>query len=64
VVWVVERGSDTVRPRSVRLGEFSDDGVVVQEGLSPGEMVVSAGTQFMRDGMKVKVSAADASRRL
>ncbi|WP_416798451.1 efflux RND transporter periplasmic adaptor subunit [Ciceribacter azotifigens] len=60
VVWVVERGSDTVRPRSVRLGEFSDDGVVVSEGLSPGEMVVSAGTQFMRDGMKVKVSTADA----
>ncbi len=62
VVWVVERASDTVRPRSVRLGEFSDNGVVVSEGLSPGEMVVSAGTQFMRDGMKVKVSAADAQQ--
>jgi len=62
VVWVIDRDSGTVRPRAVKLGEFSDNGVVVREGLSSGEMVVSAGTQFMREGMKVKVSAADAQQ--
>ncbi|MFC3162089.1 efflux RND transporter periplasmic adaptor subunit [Ciceribacter thiooxidans] len=62
VVWLVDRDAGTVRPRSVRLGEFSDDGVMVNEGLSPGDMVVSAGTQFMSDGLKVKVSAADAQQ--
>lgn len=60
VVWVVDLEAGTVHPRSVRLGEFSDNGVRVSEGLSPGEMVVSAGTQFMSDGLKVKVSPEDA----
>lgn len=58
VVWLVDRNAGTVLPRSIRLGEFSDDGVMVNEGLSPGDMVVSAGTQFMSDGLKVKISLA------
>ncbi len=62
VVWVVDREAGTVHPRSVRLGEFSDNGVRVSEGLSPGEMVVSAGTQFMSDSLKVKVSPEDAQQ--
>lgn len=60
VVWVVDRKAGTVHPRPVKLGEFSDDGVRVSHGLTPGEMVVAAGTQFMKDGLKVKVSATDA----
>src|SRR5690606_19145317 len=55
IVWVVDRQALVVRPRTVTIADFSDDGIRVSEGLKPGELVVSAGTQFMKDEMKVKL---------
>lgn len=55
IVWVVDRQALVVRPRTVTIENFSDDGIRVSEGLEPGELVVSAGTQFMKDEMKVKL---------
>ncbi|MBP0650527.1 hypothetical protein J8J40_26120, partial [Mycobacterium tuberculosis] len=54
VVWLYDRLTGTVSARSVVLGAGAPDGVRVLSGLAPGDTVVVAGTQFMRDGMKVR----------
>ncbi|WP_432704686.1 efflux RND transporter periplasmic adaptor subunit [Ensifer sesbaniae] len=56
IVWVVDRGTETVRSRPVTLADFTTDGVRVTEGLNVGDLVVAAGTQFMTDDLKVTIS--------
>ncbi|TIR89331.1 MAG: efflux RND transporter periplasmic adaptor subunit, partial [Mesorhizobium sp.] len=48
--------SDTVHPRPIKVANFTADGVAVAEGLKQGDVVVAAGTQFMTDNLKVKLS--------
>lgn len=55
IVWVVDRQSSTVRPRDVEVTEFGPDGVGIAKGLDEKDLVVTAGTQFMQDNMKVKL---------
>lgn len=56
IVWAVDRGSDTVHSRPVKIANFTADGVAVADGLKQGDVVVAAGTQFMTDNLKVKLS--------
>ena len=62
IVWIVDREKGTVSSRPVEVEDFSDDGVRISQGLSTGDLVVSAGTQFMREDMKVKLPETVASR--
>lgn len=62
VVWIVDRGKGTVSSRAVKVADFSDDGVRVADGVAKGDLVVSAGTQFMKEDMKVKLPENIASR--
>lgn len=53
VAWVLdEKGK--VTPRVVKLGEMSGGQVEILEGLEPGQRIASAGTSFLREGMKVR----------
>jgi membrane fusion protein, multidrug efflux system len=61
IVWVVDRSAGTVHPRPIKVAEFSDDGVRVLNGLVPGDVVVTAGTQFMTEDMKVKLPGTNLS---
>ncbi|RJT39908.1 efflux RND transporter periplasmic adaptor subunit [Mesorhizobium waimense] len=56
IVWTVDRTSETVHPRPVKVGDFTADGVNVADGLKQGDVVVAAGTQFMTENLKVKLS--------
>ncbi|WP_415927051.1 efflux RND transporter periplasmic adaptor subunit [Mesorhizobium argentiipisi] len=56
IVWAVDRASDTVHPRPIKVANFTVDGVAVADGLKQGDVVVAAGTQFMTDNLKVKLS--------
>jgi len=56
IVWTVDRASDTVHPRPVKVANFTADGVAVADGLKQGDVVVAAGTQFMTENLKVKLS--------
>jgi multidrug efflux system membrane fusion protein len=58
IVWTVDRTVATVHSRAVKIADFGGDGVRVTEGLKPGDIVVSAGTQFMTEGLKVKLDGA------
>jgi multidrug efflux system membrane fusion protein len=55
IVWTVDRKAATVHARPVEVADFTDDGVGVIKGLAPGDLVVSAGTQFMTENLKVKL---------
>ena len=57
IVWTVDRKAATVHARPVQVADFTADGVGVVKGLAPGDLVVSAGTQFMAENLKVKLPA-------
>ncbi len=56
VVYVADKARETVARREVTLGGVAEDGVRITSGLIPGEIVVSGGIQFLRDGMEVRLS--------
>ncbi|MND42336.1 Efflux pump periplasmic linker BepF [compost metagenome] len=62
VVWIVERDKGEVNSRAVKVAGYGDSVARISEGLAKGDLVVSAGTQFMRDGLKVKLPETVASR--
>jgi multidrug efflux system membrane fusion protein len=62
IVWTVDRTSETVHPRAVKVGSFTADGVNVADGLKQGDVVVAAGTQFMTENLKVKLSGDTAQQ--
>jgi multidrug efflux system membrane fusion protein len=57
IVWTVDRTAETVHARTVKVADFTANGVRITEGLKPGDVVVAAGTQFMTEGLKVKLGS-------
>lgn len=56
VVFVVD-ADNIARRRSVRTSGVTEDGVLVVEGLVPGDRVVAAGAAYVRDGATVRIAA-------
>ncbi|MDX1569993.1 MAG: efflux RND transporter periplasmic adaptor subunit [Xanthomonadales bacterium] len=48
-----EAGEAIVTRRPVTLGELTESGIEVREGLNPGERVITAGVSVIRDGQRV-----------
>jgi membrane fusion protein, multidrug efflux system len=55
VVFVVDAANKVVRKTAVGVGEVADAGIRIASGLQAGDMVVTAGVQFLRDGMRVRL---------
>jgi multidrug efflux system membrane fusion protein len=55
VVFVVDPTTKVVRKTPVTVGGTAEDGVQIAGGLQVGELVVIAGAQFLRDGMRVRL---------
>lgn len=53
MVWLVA-DDNTVSKQPVTLGDMSGDSVVIREGLSAGETIVSAGVSRIIDGMAIR----------
>jgi RND family efflux transporter MFP subunit len=51
--WVIDEASMTVTPRPVKVGRMMGESIEIFEGLEPGERIVTAGTPFLTEGMKV-----------
>lgn len=60
IVWTVDPAKSTVHARPIEVSGFTGDGVDVKAGLKPGDLVVAAGTQFMRENLTVKLPAIGA----
>jgi len=54
-VWIFDEQATTVSRRQVVTGELTDHGVPVEEGLTPGEWVVTAGVSYLAAGQAVKL---------
>lgn len=54
-VWIFDPGAKTVSLRNVEVARHGAGDVVVLSGLSPGEMVVTAGVQTLRPGQIVRL---------
>ncbi|MDX2167293.1 MAG: efflux RND transporter periplasmic adaptor subunit [Deltaproteobacteria bacterium] len=57
-VWVIDPTAHTVALRQVEVLRFDPAGVLIGQGLEPGEMVVTAGVQALFPGQKVRVLGA------
>jgi membrane fusion protein, multidrug efflux system len=55
VTFVVDAVNKVVRKTTVDIGGVGEHGVQIVRGLQVGDMVVSAGVQFLRDGMRVRL---------
>jgi RND family efflux transporter MFP subunit len=53
-VWVVDKATMTVQPRAVRVAGAEGNGLIVSDGLQPGQVVVTAGVHVLTPGLKVK----------
>ncbi|WP_108660921.1 efflux RND transporter periplasmic adaptor subunit [Acuticoccus kandeliae] len=57
-VWVVDPATSTVSLRPVEVSEHLPSRVVIDAGLQPGEVVVTAGVQALRPGQTVRLPDA------
>jgi membrane fusion protein, multidrug efflux system len=55
IAFVASQDTQTVARRDIETGRVSDEGVRVKAGLKPGDILVTAGVQFLEDGMKVRL---------
>ena len=55
-VWVLDEKEMTVKKNEVGVGEMTgSDGIVILEGLSGGERIVTSGVTQLKEGMKVSI---------
>ena len=53
-VWVIDPNTSTVQKREIAVARYHPHAVVVASGLQPGERIVTAGTQSLSNGQKIK----------
>lgn len=63
VVFVVDAVSKVVRKTVVTVGGVAENGAQIAGGLQVGDMVVTAGVQFLRDGMRIRLPGERAHAR-
>jgi RND family efflux transporter MFP subunit len=60
-VWIIDPSTSTVSMREVEVARFDPGTVIVGNGLTIGDVVVTAGVQALHPGQKVRLLAAAAS---
>jgi RND family efflux transporter MFP subunit len=55
LVWIVDDRNQTVYSRKVLAEEVRSDGVLISAGLSPGDVVVTAGVHSLGEGQQVRL---------
>jgi RND family efflux transporter MFP subunit len=63
VAFVVDAVSNVVRKTAVIVSGVVEDGAQIAGGLQVGDMVVTAGVQFLRDGMRIRLPSERAQGR-
>jgi RND family efflux transporter MFP subunit len=60
-VWVVDPSSVAVGLRPVTVTRYENDSVIIASGLADGDVVVTAGTNTLRDGQRVRLASSELS---
>jgi RND family efflux transporter MFP subunit len=63
VAFVVDAANKVVRKAAVTVAGIAEDGAQITGGLRIGDMVVTAGVQFLRDGMSIRLPGEPAQAR-
>ena len=53
-VWIYDPATHQVTLRSVTIGQYREDGVIVTSGLASGDWVVTAGVHRLRPGQTLR----------
>jgi hypothetical protein len=61
-VWLFDPRTRTVTPKVIKIDHYSDEDLVLSEGLSSGDTIVTAGVQFLYPGQVVEVVADGSGR--
>lgn len=54
-VWIVDPNTLTVHKKAVKIDESNKGNIIVQEGLTSGDRIVTGGTSFLIEGQRVKL---------
>ncbi len=54
-VWVVDEASKTLSRREVQIGKLAQFGVLIKDGLKPGEWIVVKGVHSVEEGQQVRI---------
>ncbi len=54
-IWIVDPGTMTVNRREVEIGDMTGESIRLRKGVKAGEMIVTAGVNHLRDGMKIRL---------
>jgi len=54
-VWVIDDQAKTVTRRAVATGELTEVGIIILQGLKPGEWIALAGVHSLREGQQVSI---------
>jgi len=54
-VWIVNKETMTVHQQSIEAGKMLKDKIQIKSGLKGGEIIVTAGTHVLQEGMKVRL---------
>jgi RND family efflux transporter MFP subunit len=54
-VWVINVSENTVKQRQVTVGNLTDNGILILEGLEIGEWIATAGVNYLREGQQVRI---------
>ena len=55
IAFVVDTASKAVRQTAVTIAGIAEGGVRIASGLQPGDLIVTAGVQFLQDGMRIRL---------
>jgi len=53
-VWVVSPSNQTATRKTVRIGDLMGDLIEIVDGLEPGDVIITAGLDQLREGMEVR----------
>jgi len=54
-IWIFDPSTNTVHLRPVKTNRVNDKGIMVLEGISPGDWIVTAGLHSLQEGQKVSL---------
>jgi multidrug efflux pump subunit AcrA (membrane-fusion protein) len=60
-VWRVDAKTQTVQRVPVRVGAIDGNAVWIEQGVNPGEVVVTAGAHLLHEGQAVRALSASVS---
>ncbi len=58
-VWLFDRRSGSVTPKPIQIARYDGETIVLSAGVTPGETIVAAGTQFLHPGQTVEAALAE-----